>query len=134
MDIREVDGILRGFCPEITFCMMEVRGIGIIDITGLYGLSSTLATKKIELIVHLQRWEGEEEGVYDRLGINEFQNILGVDVRKITVPVRSGRNISIIIETAAANYRYSRVAKLSPSEVIDQRLTEIAERTAQGEE
>lgn len=134
VDIKEVDGILRGYCPEITFGMMEVRGIGIIDINGLYGLSSTLTTKKIELIVHLQRWEGEEEGVYDRLGISEYQNILGVNVRKITVPVRSGRNISIIIETAAANYRYSKVTKLTPAEIIDQRLTELSLRKERGEE
>src|SRR5690606_34772114 len=117
-------------CPEITFGMMEVRGMGIIDITQLYGLSSTSQAKNVDLIIHLQRWEGEEEGTYDRLGINEYQNILGVDVKKLTIPVRSGRNIAIIIEAAAANYRYSKTARLTPSEIIDQRITELATRNA----
>lgn len=131
VDIREVDGVLTGYCPEITFGMIEVRGMGIIDITQLYGLSSTSMFKNVELIIHLQRWEGEEEGTYDRLGINEYQNILGVDVKKLTMPVRSGRNTAIIIEAAAANYRYSKTARLTPSETIDQRITEIANRSKQ---
>lgn len=129
VDIREVDGVLMGYCPEITFGMIEVRGMGIIDITQLYGLSSTSQTKNVELIIHLQRWDNEEEGTYDRLGINEYQNILGVDVKKLTMPVRSGRNTAIIVEAAAANYRYSKTARLTPSETIDQRITEIADRT-----
>ncbi|MFZ2258532.1 MAG: HPr(Ser) kinase/phosphatase [Clostridiaceae bacterium] len=131
VDIREVDGVLMGYCPEITFGMIEVRGMGIIDITQLYGLSSTSQSKNVELIIQLQRWDNEEEGTYDRLGINEYQNILGVDVKKLTLPVRSGRNTAIIIEAAAANYRYSKTARLTPSETIDQRITEIADRTKQ---
>lgn len=128
VDIREVDGVLTGHCPEITFGMMEVRGVGIIDITQLYGLSSTSPAKNIELIIHLQRWEGEEEGLYDRLGINEYHSILGVDVKRLTIPVRSGRNLAIIIEAAAANYRYSKTVRLTPSEIIDQRISEISNR------
>lgn len=128
VDIREVDGVLSGHCPEITFGMMEVRGVGIIDITQLYGLSSTSPAKNIELIIHLQRWDGEEEGRYDRLGINEYHNILGVDVKKMTIPVRSGRNLAIIIEAAAANYRYSKTVRLTPSEIIDQRISETSNR------
>lgn len=126
VDIKEVDGILRGYCPDITFGMMEVRGMGIIDITSLYGLSVTAQTKRIDLIIHLQRWEGEEEGVYDRLGIEEYQNFLGVDVRKIILPVRSGRNLAIIIEAAAANHRYSKIAKMTPTQVIEQRVLEMS--------
>lgn len=126
VDIKEVDGILRGYCPEITYGMMEVRGMGIIDVTALYGLSVTLPTKKIDLIIHLQRWEGEEEGAYDRLGIEEYESILGVDVRKIVLPVRSGRNLAIIIEAAAANHTYSKIAKMSPTDVIEQRVIENA--------
>lgn len=128
VDIREVDGVLTGHCPEITFGMMEVRGMGIIDITQLYGLSSTSLAKNIELIIHLQRWEGEEEGLYDRLGINEYHNILGVDVKKLTIPVRSGRNLAIIIEAAAANYRYSKTVRLTASQIIDQRISNISNR------
>lgn len=131
VDIREVDGVLTGYCPEITFGMVEVRGMGIIDITQLYGLSATSQSKRLDLIIHLQRWEGEEEGTYDRLGINEYQNILGVDVKKQTIPVRSGRNTAIIVEVAAASYRYSKTARLTPIETIDQRITEISNRNKQ---
>lgn len=128
VDIKEIDGELRGFSPKITFGMMEVRGMGIIDVTQLYGLSAMTLTKEVEVVVHLQRWEGEEEGLYDRLGIDEFQTILGVKVKKLTIPVRSGRNISIMIEAAAANFRYSKTARLTPSQIIDRRITESAEK------
>lgn len=127
VDIKEVDGILRGYCPDITFGMMEVRGLGIIDVTSLYGLSVTAPTKKIDLVIHLQRWEGEEEGVYDRLGIVEYENYLGVNVRKIILPVRSGRNLAIIMEAAAANHRYSKIATMTPTEVIEQRVRDMSE-------
>lgn len=126
VDMREVDGILRGSSPEITFGMMEVRGMGIIDVSALYGLSTMIPNKRLDLIIHLEHWR--DDGDYDRLGMDEFQEILGVDVKKIIIPVRSGRNISIIIEAAAANYRYARISHVSPAEVIDQRMREVAKR------
>lgn len=129
VDIRAVDGILRGRCPEITFGMMEVRGLGIIDVSALYGLSTMIPTKRIDFIIHLEHWR--DDGDYDRLGMDEFAEILGVKVKKLVVPVRSGRNISIIIEAAAANYRYSRISKVSPADVIDERMREISQREAE---
>lgn len=131
VDIREVDGILRGRSPEITFGMMEVRGLGIIDVSALFGLSTMVRNKRLDIIIHLEHWR--DDGDYDRLGMDEYQEILGVKVKKITVPVRSGRNISIIIEAAAANYRHQRVTKVSPAEVIDQRMREVATRDKLGE-
>ena len=128
VDIRAVDGVLRGRCPEITFGMMEVRGLGIIDVSALYGLSTMIPNKRIDFIIHLEHWR--DDGDYDRLGMDEFEDILGVKVKKIIVPVRSGRNISIIIEAAAANYRYSRISKVSPAEVIDERMREVSERNS----
>lgn len=126
VDIRAVDGVLRGRCPEITFGMMEVRGLGIIDVSALYGLSTMIPNKRIDFIIHLEHWR--DDGDYDRLGMDEFEEILGVKVKKLVVPVRSGRNISIIIEAAAANYRYSRISKVSPAEVIDERMREVSQR------
>jgi len=131
VDIRAVDGVLRGRCPEITFGMMEVRGLGIIDVSALYGLSTMIPNKRIDFIIHLEHWR--DDGDYDRLGMDEFEEILGVKVKKIIVPVRSGRNISIIIEAAAANYRYSRISKVSPAEVIDERMREVSERNSSEE-
>lgn len=131
VDIRAVEGVLRGRCPEITFGMMEVRGLGIIDVSALYGLSTMIPNKRIDFILHLEHWR--DDGDYDRLGMDEFEEILGVKVKKLVVPVRSGRNISIIIEAAAANYRYSRISKVSPAEVIDERMREVAKRNAMDE-
>jgi len=124
VDIKEIDGILMGSCPYITSGMLEVRGMGIIDIPAIYGMSSVLNTKTISLLISLTLWNENEE--YDRLGIdNEYMDILNVPLRKITLPIRPGRNIAVIIEAAAANYRYSLNSKITPVETINMRIEEV---------
>jgi HPr kinase/phosphorylase len=124
VDIKEIDGVLLGSCPYITNGMLEVRGMGIIDIPAIYGMSSVLNTKTISILISLTLWNEKEE--YDRLGIdNEFMDILNVPVRKITLPIRPGRNIAVIIEAAAANYRYSLNSKITPVETINKRIEEV---------
>lgn len=124
VDIKEIDGMLLGSCPYITNGMLEVRGMGIIDIPAIYGMSSVLNTKTISILISLTLWNENEE--YDRLGIdNEFMDILNVPVRKITLPIRPGRNIAVIIEAAAANYRYSLNSKITPVETINMRIAEV---------
>ncbi|MCB2360312.1 HPr(Ser) kinase/phosphatase [Clostridium estertheticum] len=124
VDIKEVDGVLLGRCPYITSGMLEVRGMGIIDIPAIYGMSSVLNTKTISLLISLTQWNESEE--YDRLGIdNQFMDILSVNLRKITLPVRPGRNIAVIIEAAAANYIYSLNSKITPVESINMRIEEV---------
>lgn len=126
VDIKEIDGILKGTSPRITFGMLEVRGMGIIDITALYGLSSVLHSKTIKLVIHLEHWR--DNGAYDRLGIDkEYTEMLGVNVRRMRIPIRPGRNLAVIIEAAAANYRYSTMSKITPAEIIDKRMSEIHE-------
>lgn len=123
VDIKEIDGKLKGLSPYITSGMIEVRGMGIIDIPALYGLSSVLGNKSIDLVVGLEQWKMDAN--YDRLGIdNEYMDILNVPVRKMTVPIRPGRNIAVIVEAAAASYRYSLISKESPVETIDKRMDE----------
>ena len=103
VDIKEIDGDLIGTSPKITVGMLEVRGIGIIDVTQLYGLSSVVQKKEIKLVMHFEHWRDDND--YDRLGIDEnYMDILGVKVKKLIVPVRPGRNIAVIIEAAAVNY------------------------------
>lgn len=124
VDIKEIDGELIGTSPHITFGMLEVRGMGIIDVSALYGLSSVLASKEIKLIIHFEHWR--DNGDYDRLGINaEYMDILGVPVRKLIVPIRPGRNIAVIIEAAAANYRYSLMSETTPVDIIESRMTKM---------
>ena len=126
VDIKEIDGQLIGRSPKITIGMLEVRGIGIIDVTTLYGLSSVVQEKEIKLVMHFEHWKDDND--YDRLGIdNEYMNILGIDVRKLTVPVRPGRNIAVIIEAAAVNYRYSLMSKISPVDIIESRMNNISD-------
>lgn len=121
VDIKEIDGILKGKAPYITNGMMEVRGMGIIDVPALYGLSSVLTEKTIHMVIYLEQWKDDEN--YDRLGIDQtFIEILNVPIRKLTLPIRPGRNLAVIIEAAAANYRYSLNSKVSPVDTINSRI------------
>ena len=121
VDIREIDGELIGSSPNVTIGMLEVRGIGIIDVSSLYGLSSVQQKKKINIIMHFEHWKDDND--YDRLGLrNEFEEILGVPIKKLTVPIRPGRNIAVIIEAAAVNYRHQLMSSISPVDVIEQRM------------
>ena len=121
VDIKEIDRQLIGKSPKITLGMIEVRGIGIIDVSALYGLSSVVEEKEIDLVIHFENWQDDAE--YDRLGTDrEYEEILGVKVRKLRMPIRPGRNIAVLIEAAAANYRYSLMSDISPVDVIEQRI------------
>ena len=121
VDIKEIDGELIGTSPRITIGMLEVRGIGIIDVTSLYGLSSV---QESNLVIHFEHWK--DNGDYDRLGINQdTQEILGVKVRKLKVPVRPGRNIAVIIEAAAVNYRHSLMSDISAVDIIERRMENL---------
>lgn len=99
---RRADTILIGTCPELTRHHMELRGLGIINVRELFGISSTRSSKRIELVVRLERWEHGRE--YERLGLDdEFHEILGVKIPLIRMPVAPGRNIAILVEVAARN-------------------------------
>lgn len=121
VDITEIDGVLFGRSPYITEGMLEVRGMGIIDIPALYGLSSVLSEKNIDLIVYIEQWKDGRD--YDRLGNDQTTyEILNTPVRKMVLPIRPGRNIAVIIEAAAANYRYGLTSKETPVDKINKRL------------
>jgi HPr kinase/phosphorylase len=95
---------LMGEAPELIKYYVELRGIGIIDVRRTFGVSAVKSFQDIAIVVHLEPWrEGE---VYDRLGLKEsYEEILGVKLVSYTVPVRPGRNISVIIEVAALEFR-----------------------------
>ena len=83
--------------------LMEIRGLGIINIKDLYGISSIREKKIIDLVLELMEWDPDQE--YDRLGIDDkTTNILGVELPHLTIPVRPGRNLGSIIEVAARNF------------------------------
>lgn len=124
VEIKNIDGVLHGTSPYVTSGMLEVRGMGIMDIASLYGLSTIMEEKTIEFVIELEDWNGKND--YDRLGAaDERRDILGVHVRMIRMPIRPGRNVAVIIEAAAANYRYIHKSKETPLEKIERRMNEI---------
>src|SRR5436190_17044112 len=99
---RRSETILIGTCPELTRHHMELRGLGVINVKDLFGIASTRSSKRVELVVQLERWETGRE--YDRLGLDDdFYEILGLRVPLIRMPVAPGRNIAILVEVAARN-------------------------------
>jgi len=96
----------------------------------LYGLSSIQDTKAIDFVISLEQWKPDAN--YDRLGVdNEYIEILGVPTRKIVVPIRPGRNVAVIIEAAAVNYRYSLMSKESPIDTISKRVAIVNKENEQ---
>ena len=99
---RRQETILIGTCPELTRHHMELRGLGVINVKELFGIASTRSSKRIELVVQLERWVPTRE--YERLGLDDsFYEILGLRVPLIRMPVAPGRNIAILVEVAARN-------------------------------
>ena len=99
---RRQETILIGTCPELTRHHMELRGLGVINIKELFGIASTRSSKRIELVVQLERWDPTRE--YERLGLDdEFYDLLGLRVPLLRMPVAPGRNIAILVEVAARN-------------------------------
>jgi HPr kinase/phosphorylase len=121
VEIRKIDeSLLMGSGSDIIRHHMEIRGLGIINVREIFGIRSVRNRKRIELVVLLEEWDNTQE--YDRLGIDENKHtILEIDVPFVTVPVRPGRNIPIIVETAALNQRLKKVGVFSARE-LDNRI------------
>ena len=105
VEIRKVSEVtLIGIAPAITKHFIELRGIGIIDVKTLFGVSSVRDSQSIDMEIHLEEWDKNRE--YDRLGMEDnYSEYLGNKVICYRVPVRPGRNVAIICESAAANHR-----------------------------
>lgn len=102
--IKEIANELYGTAPEKIRYFMELRGIGIINVKSMYGSGSVLNEKKIDMEIRMERWQEGKE--YDRIGDeNTTEEILGVKIPKLIIPVSPGRNLAIIIEVAARNFR-----------------------------
>ncbi len=96
------EAVLIGSCPDLTRHYVEVRGLGLVNVTDLFGVAATRSSKRIELVVQLERWELGRE--YDRLGLTiDTQEVLGVSIPLIRMPVAPGRNIAMLVEVAARN-------------------------------
>lgn len=123
-DIVEIkkleEGILIGRATEMSKNMMEIRGIGLLDIQSLFGIGAVKPSKVIDMVVYLENWK--EEKYYDRLGLDtEYDRILDIPLQKNTIPVRPGRNIAIIIEIAARNFR-QKIMGYNAAEAFNEKL------------
>jgi HPr kinase/phosphorylase len=109
VEIRKVsDDTLIGSAPDVTKHFIELRGIGIIDIKTLFGVSSVKDTQTIDLVIHLEDWNKEKQ--YDRLGLEEaYTEYLGNKIVIHNIPVRPGRNVALICESAAVNHRQKKM-------------------------
>ena len=105
VEIRKVsDDTLVGAAPDITRHFIELRGIGIVDVKSMFGVQSVRETQNIDLVITLEDWDKEKE--YDRLGLSqEYTEFLGNKVVCHNIPIRPGRNLAIIVESAAVNHR-----------------------------
>ncbi len=104
VDVRRRGGtIVIGTCPPLTRHHMELRGIGLINVRDLFGVTATRISKRVELVVKLERWDPARE--YERLGLDEtFEDILGVSIASVCMPVAPGRNLAILVEVAVRNH------------------------------
>ena len=109
VEIRKVsDDTLVGTAPDITRHFIELRGIGIIDVKSLFGVSSVMDTTNITLVIRLEDWDKEKK--YDRLGLEEnYTEYLGNKVVCHNIPIRPGRNLAVICESAAVNHRQKKM-------------------------
>lgn len=109
VEIRKIDDeTLIGRSPAITRHFIELRGIGIVDVKELFGVSSVKESQQIDLVIRLEEWNKDKE--YDRLGLeDEYTEFLGTKVVCHSLPIRPGRNLAVILETAAANNRQKKL-------------------------
>lgn len=125
VEIKRVSAkTLVGSAPSLIKHYVELRGIGIIDVRRIYGMGAVKDTEKIDLVIHLEPWvEGK---MYDRFGLDDqTYNILGIDVPSITVPVRPGRSLPIILEIAAMNHRQKKMGYNTAQELEKQLLAQF---------
>ena len=119
VEIRRVSAkTLVGSSPENIRHFMGLRGVGIINARRLFGIGAVKMTEKINMIVQLEQWDATK--VYDRMGMNEeYTDVLGVQVSSLTIPVKPGRNLAIIIEVAAMNNRQKRMGYNAAQELLE---------------
>ncbi|SDC12937.1 HPr kinase/phosphorylase [Terribacillus halophilus] len=126
VEIRQEDyDTLIGNSPSLIEHLLEIRGLGIINVMTLFGAGAVRSHKKISIVINLETWDQSKQ--YDRVGLDEdTMKIMDVNVPKMTVPVRPGRNLAVIIEVAAMNFRLKRMG-VNAAEEFSQRLTKMIE-------
>ena len=132
VDIRRVSSItLVGSSPAVIKHFVEIRGIGIVDVQKIFGMGAVKDTEKIDFILNFEPWQEDKE--YDRLGMEtQYTELLGIKIPSITVPVKPGRNLAVILEVAAMNNRQKKMgynAALEFTEQINKHFDETMAET-----
>ncbi|AOZ92743.1 HPr(Ser) kinase/phosphatase [Paenibacillus crassostreae] len=127
VEIRQTsDNQLFGSAPELIRHLLEIRGVGIINAMTLFGAGAVRNNKRITLVVRLENWQQDKQ--YDRLGLDEeTTRIIDTDVPLVTIPVRPGRNLAVIIEVAAMNYRLKKMGLNAALQFTNKLTATIAE-------
>lgn len=125
---RREGGYLEGAGPELTRHLLEIRGIGIINVAHLYGAVCISESRRIDMIIKLEVWD--DSHFYDRVGLEErYDDILGIKVPSYLLPVKPGRDVVLLIETTVLNHRLKKMGYHSAKEFNMKLLQEIAKRT-----
>ena len=129
VEIRKVsDETLVGSAPDITKHFIELRGIGIVDVKSMFGVQSVRETQNIDLVITLEDWSRDKE--YDRLGLEEeYTEFLGNKVVCHSIPIRPGRNLAIIVESAAVNHRQKQMGYNAAQELCKRVQENLAKRS-----
>nr|WGD93491.1 HPr(Ser) kinase/phosphatase [Bacillus subtilis] len=132
VEIRQEDqDTLVGNAPELIEHLLEIRGLGIINVMTLFGAGAVRSNKRITIVMNLELWEQGKQ--YDRLGLEEeTMKIIDTEITKLTIPVRPGRNLAVIIEVAAMNFRLKRMG-LNAAEHFTNKLADVIEDGEQEE-
>ena len=119
VEIRKVSNIsLVGSSPDNIRHFLELRGIGIINARRLFGIGAVKMTEKIDLVIELEQWNPEK--IYDRMGVDtEYVTLLGVKIPSLTIPVKPGRNLAVILEVAAMNNRQKKMGYNAAAELLN---------------
>lgn len=134
VELRKVsDDTLIGSAPDVTKHLIELRGIGIVDIKALFGASSVKDTQSVDLVIKLEDWDKDKE--YDRLGLEEtYTEYLGNKIVCHNIPIRPGRNLAIICESAAVNHRQKKMGYNAAQELYTRVQNSLAKKREEEEE
>lgn len=115
--LKRIRDEIIGSAPEKIKHFMEIRGIGIINVRTMFGIGSVLSENPVDLVIELEAWKKDME--YERLGFTQkYENIMGVDIPKLTIPVMPGRNLAIVVEVAARNERLKKLGFNAVEELL----------------
>lgn len=134
VEIRKVsDDTLVGSAPDITRHFIELRGIGIVDVKSMYGVQSVRETQNIDLVIMLEEWSREKQ--YDRMGMEDnYTEFLGNKVVCHSIPIRPGRNLAIIVESAAVNHRQKKMGYNAAQELYKRFQENLTKKNRSEEE